>query len=642
MKRTNRVLSVLTAMLFATTLTFNIAADEPDEVDLPAEQEIVEPLEDGPANEGHTVSIENQTDHPYKAYQIFSGTQSEREPNLAGIKWGSGVDSGNVDALMSALQTDTRFVVEDENIFKDCKTAADVAEALGKYGNDSDVAKAFANVVKKKDPVGSGSEFHSVFRYLSESSAVDIAAGAESVEMGPGYYLLIDASTKSDLDKNKNDNNNSALLQVTDKITITKKYTIPTVNKSIVEEGPIESTDASIGDIIEFEIVGTLPSNYDDYDFYRYVFRDTMSHGLDLVGEYGIGKDGYDERYVTDGVTVKIEQDGGLESVDITRFATNNKNKADNKDYGMKIDIAFALDKDKIPLSNLTIWFSDLKKFEKLVNETLSEEGLSPIKLNSNTKFIITYQAKMTQFATIGNDGNLEQSNRVFLEYTRDPNDTSNPDDVKPTVNDVVEIYTFELDVAKVDSEDNQKTLPGAKFVLYRNNAGKQEYLQIGEKDDADLTHLEQVDSDRLYNFNIESKVKKWTTDAVEASVLESDENGAIKVIGLDSGIYYLEEIEAPDGYNKLTKPIEVEIKSELDQREDSPNLKSVSIKIDGVEYNPAVQPPLGVVHLDVGNSRGVVLPSTGGIGTALFYTAGTVLMIGAASVLIFKRRKDN
>lgn len=362
----------------------------------------------------------------------------------------------------------------------------------------------------------------------------------------------------------------------------------------------------------------TLPENYDDFEFYRYIFRDTMSHGLELVGEYEVGTDGYDKRNIVSGITVKVEQGDG-ETINLTQYANAD-------DTGMFINIAFEKDTNKEPKGSLTIQFDDLRELERRIG--------NGFKFKPNAKFIITYSAKVTQFATTGNDGDREQSNRVFLEYTRNPNDTSDPNDVKPTLEDVVEIYIFELDVAKVDSENNTKKLPGAKFVLYRKNGDTNEYVQLGRK------LGDSIFGDDRQIADIESKVKGWTEDEKSATVLVSDATGAIKVIGLDSGTYYLEEIEAPAGYNKLTKPVTVEIISKLDQSETHPDLESVKIKIDGKDAQDGSF-TAGTVSTDIANARGTLLPSTGGSGTTLFYVAGMVLVAGAAAVMIFKRRKS-
>lgn len=104
--------------------------------------------------------------------------------------------------------------------------------------------------------------------------------------------------------------------------------------------------------------------------------------------------------------------------------------------------------------------------------------------------------------------------------------------------------------------------------------------------------------------------------------MLESDEDGFIKVFGLDADTYYIEETEAPEGYNKLTDPTEVKI--------DNKGEVSNTVKVDDVDA------------VKVENKQGEELPSTGGIGTKIFYIVGTVLMAGAAILLITKKRMSS
>ena len=73
-------------------------------------------------------TVDNRTDHAYKAYQIFSGTQStESKPALGDVKWGNGIESAK---FLTALKADTRFGTGDKNIFAACTTAADVAAIM--------------------------------------------------------------------------------------------------------------------------------------------------------------------------------------------------------------------------------------------------------------------------------------------------------------------------------------------------------------------------------------------------------------------------------------------------------------------------------------------------------------------------------
>ena len=96
-------------------------------------------------------------------------------------------------------------------------------------------------------------------------------------------------------------------------------------------------------------------------------------------------------------------------------------------------------------------------------------------------------------------------------------------------------------------------------------------------------------------------------------------------------GTYYLQEIKAPDGYNTLDKPVKVEITATYD---DNGNITT--------NATPNEQNNHYEVTSTITNNKGTVLPSTGGIGTTIFYVVGGLLMVGAAILLITKKRMHN
>ena len=119
-------------------------------------------------------------------------------------------------------------------------------------------------------------------------------------------------------------------------------------------------------------------------------------------------------------------------------------------------------------------------------------------------------------------------------------------------------------------------------------------------------------------------KITGWvemTGDKVptEAATFVTPENGKLDIDGLDLGTYYLRETKAPDGYNLLADPIEITI---VDNAGGSALAPKVEIPVEYVE-----------------NSSGVELPSTGGMGTTIFYTLGGLLAVGAVVLLVTKKR---
>ena len=216
--------------------------------------------------------------------------------------------------------------------------------------------------------------------------------------------------------------------------------------------------------------------------------------------------------------------------------------------------------------------------------------------LQTNDKVVITYWAKINENAVVGNAGN---TNSAILKYGTNGEATCTP----------TTTYVWSFDVKKYTkaSDDSEKALAGAKF-----------QVKSGDK----VASFKQVNTSSVYKF------AGW--DVADAAglvkVVETPASGEIKFEGLDSGTYTLEEVEAPKGYNKLDSAITFTIKGVAD-----PNKGQVSYGTDG-----------GTGIIKVLNNAGTTLPTTGGIGTTIFYLIGGGLMVAAAVLLIAKKRMEN
>ncbi len=142
---------------------------------------------------------------------------------------------------------------------------------------------------------------------------------------------------------------------------------------------------------------------------------------------------------------------------------------------------------------------------------------------------------------------------------------------------------------------------------------GKDEYQPVYETDD----------SGELKTYPVVTQVT-------------SDSNGAFSFGGLKDGTYYLHEIKAPAGYNKLDKPRKIEIIPEFNE---DGKLTDVKYKLDDEEVT-ANEGQTVVIAIE--NNKGSTLPSTGGMGTTILYIVGAVLVVGAGVVLFTKRRMSN
>ena len=212
----------------------------------------------------------------------------------------------------------------------------------------------------------------------------------------------------------------------------------------------------------------------------------------------------------------------------------------------------------------------------------------------------VEYTSTLNNQAVIGSTGN---KNTSHVTYTNNPNDEQFGEGGK-TPDDVVIVFTYKTIVNKVTKNPNYDPkvegseayipLKGAGFTLYKKNASGTEAV------------------------GAELKGKDMTTFTWS---------------GLDDGDYKLVETTTPSGYNTIPD-IEFTITATHDESSDNPTLISLS---GGDKFTGVIS--TGVVSANIENQSGAQLPSTGGIGTTIFYVLGSVLVIGAAVLLITKKR---
>ena len=215
--------------------------------------------------------------------------------------------------------------------------------------------------------------------------------------------------------------------------------------------------------------------------------------------------------------------------------------------------------------------------------------------LKANDKIVISYTATLNENAVVGVEGNPNESK---IEYGQSGKTTTTPPSTTTT-------YTWDLEVLKYGNGDKEKVLKDAQFVLLNKNKDK-----VAVVDNGKLTGWENVPAEG------EDGTITWNTD----SVLITNEQGKIEIDGLDEDTYYLREIEAPAGYNGLGQDVEVKITGAT-KAEDSATLTYTT------------------VVAEINNQSGTELPSTGGMGTTVFYILGSVLVLGAAVVLVTRKR---
>ena len=212
--------------------------------------------------------------------------------------------------------------------------------------------------------------------------------------------------------------------------------------------------------------------------------------------------------------------------------------------------------------------------------------------LKANDQIVISYTATLNEKAVIAGDGNPNTSK---VSYGDSSNTKFTPDSQTKT-------YTWDVDVFKYTMNGETETaLADAKFTLSKNSDGSNPIALVSEGN------------------NVYRVAKTGETGTV--TEITTDATGKFTIKGLDADTYYLTETAAPAGYNKLAGPV------------------TIVIGENGV-VNGTTEAPQGVDEVKILNQSGTELPSTGGIGTTIFYVIGGVLVIGAAAMLIAKRKK--
>ena len=247
---------------------------------------------------------------------------------------------------------------------------------------------------------------------------------------------------------------------------------------------------------------------------------------------------------------------------------------------------------------------------------TVSCDDVKALGAGNSSVITVEYTAKLNENAVLGSAGN---PNEVYLEYSNNPNKSEKGNnETGETPKDVVIVFTYKTIINKVDSEN--KPLTGAAFKL--------EKLIKGKDGAADTW----------------TTVKEFTVDETTTSFTFS---------GLDDGQYKLTETKTPAGYNTID-PIYFVIEATHDETADAPTLKTLNAYLTDANGNKqtemkdgeSVNIDLGTVDLTAGsitttvvNKSGSELPSTGGIGTTIFYVLGGVLVLAAVVLLVTKKR---
>lgn len=550
----------------------------------------------------------------FNVYQIFTAQAASNEVE-------NEYDYATVEAWNDFFASNTYYNFNGADVSTDAKRMKWIVETFGSGTNVTSATKlqVFAAALKN----------YAEDKSIQPAKTVDASAtDVPSVTIGGlanGYYLVVQTN-----DSGKGDAISAFMMDtvVDETVTITLKADAPSVDKWIWTDsetsekaGEYDKNDdlakantAGYGDVVDYVIKASIP-DMTNYRHYRYMIKDTLADGLEYVN-------GSIKVYIGD--TLLEDEDGDGYTVETFKH-------------------------------KVIVTFDDLKGYLAAHPDLEGEE------------IVIVYEAKVTTDAIVGNTGN---DNTVSLVYSNDPensgyygngddyepddpdtpDDTEGPDDPEdpkkpkdpppewpdnpedpedpddPPGNDTEETpehktYTYvgEIKVIKVNGKGT--ALSGAEF------------------------QLEAVGDTTIYKATVSSDGKVVvSTDTADGTVTDIkafvDNDGYLVFTGLNAGTYTLTETQEPTGYNRLEKPINIDLKCTIDENDPSKASWGADVTYNGADYDKKnVDSSDGTIKITVVNRSGALFPSTGGMGTTIFYAAGAAMMVGACALVLTKKR---
>ncbi len=614
MKRIKKLASLLLAAIMVLAMSVPAMA---------AEQKL--PSSD--PNNVFTITVKNTSDtlsmegNVYSAYKLFDVTYSS--------------DNSYAYQMTDAFK-DFTYTVGDETY-----QGESLIEYLATLENNASALNAFSKAA---------GEYITSQSISAAGTATGTAANTVTIGVADAGYYLVTASATAE--GNETVEALCALTTTDPAAQVNLKADAPTIDKKIdaaTDTDPDNGNDlvvannASVGDAVPFVITSQVPV-MTGYEKYFFVVTDTLSEGLTFNDDVVITIGGNLIENVADVATnyeiimyKTVGTDGSLSEV------TTNANEA----------------------RAFEIVFKDFIQFKDNPDTPLVTEG------REGQEIKITYTATLNEKAQLGTVGN---KNSVKLTYSTNPNTTGNGDPEnpdKPGPNDPKgetpdkDTYTYAtgIKLTKYDDSDPRQTLTGAKFTITgdRNNfyivnetifkedaAGTYYLLKSGEYSEtaptADTLHL--YDAESVNAAKTYSKIETVTKETKDTTPISAEgyvnENGILTFKGLSEGTYTIKEVVAPDGFNILKDDIIITITctEPTDLTGSTECTWAVTKKVgeNGTEET-LIADNDNLFAFDVENKRGSLLPSTGGIGTTIFYVVGGILVVAAGILLVTKKR---
>lgn len=353
-----------------------------------------------------------------------------------------------------------------------------------------------------------------------------------------------------------------------------------------------KTTSAGLGDPVQFQVVFNQAYNYaKDKPIEKYIIQDTEGAAIKV-----------------DFHTVKVFVNG----LEVTNGYINNehydfKNNNTLHDAGHPVDLS-----DKTTTAATSNWriihTNGSGKFQIEIDWQNADNSFKYNEAAGNTIWV-EYTGYLDSNAYVGNLDNAKNQNTAYVQW-----DCGAGTDKGQTGNDTVTVYTYAAQLVKADGNNKTAFLAGAEFQL-KDSAGNVLKLlkAMSSSDERDIYYLatDYAKSSLFADAEYDSENDVYTSFTTPAS-------GKVEIRGLNAGTYQFVETKAPAGYNQLKDPVQVTV------------AQSASMVTAGAD---------AVVSVEIANFQGTQLPSTGGIGTTIFYVLGAILVIAAAVLLIARKR---
>lgn len=585
----------------------------------------------------------NAADIKLDGYRLLDVEATEKENGDYAYVYSLRKTEGGLDHPLTAIMVDalnqTLGLTGGDRV-----EAADLIEKLGSGALTGDKPAEFAEAVwqgiqdynKGKAEADKITTDHT-FELSSTNPSIN-----PSLDVAQGYWLF--AEDRSGYDGTTTSKPSAFLPILLDtlgkeSVTVKLKKDAPTIDKEVKDKNGNygDSNTASIGDTVEFKATSKIP-NMTGYQKYFFVVTDTLSKGLDFDANSV-------EITIGDGTPLDacpIPND----SAHVATHDPENENHSDACDY-----MVTAI-KNADGTTTVKIVFINFIQYAG--------------QYDPGTRITITYSAELTDDAVIGNAGN---PNSVKLNYSNDPLDEQeglpgNPDEPNGPIGETTEsetkTYVTGIQLNKEDEDGNP--LADAEFSISGTSVNKVVVTGTVFVKDTSGTYYKLKDGtytetppDGTNNGAYEDTTTKYAKE--EKAVLSSEDGegnpvnitaitaitadglSVIRFEGLGEGTFEIRETRAPAGFNLLKDPIYVRTVWDDVKKEWTAFRCDVSgSRIDG---DNTVQVTNGTITLTVENRTGTELPSTGGIGTTIFYVAGVLLVLGAGAMLIRKKREE-